>query len=248
MGVLPSLPTHAKNNPPAKPTNAKDLAYWDGWYFARRQSKHSGEPGALFAIYRERVFRSDSHIIYQSQTWKKDDGNIIEEHMGGTSRDSQELSPVSFDFYSLSNGIKIELLGSIDGKQLSYEIFPQELKKSNRPKTLQQGTILTSFVPVWLARHIEELSAKRVLSFTAIYEDDHREPFRAASGSARMLSNATPEKDCFPISVRFEQLDSIWCIKKTGEPLEVQLTSQGILIESVSESIAQKALKEFKKK
>lgn len=213
---------------------------WDEWYTVHIFDE------IPFSYYNEKVEDRGDQIHFQQMMWKKDRNNIIEEHMGLLAKNTLELTPILYNFFTQVDGVHTTVIdGTMNDKgQLHIKVrSPKGIRSVNR--ALPKGVFLSTFFPVWITKHAKDFKKARTkVLFKALIEDNDKENFPMAGGWVRLdAPDATAKKTgTKKYTVYFRESTNQWWIKPSGAVLQIKIPSQNAFVEISTKEKAKKFL------
>lgn len=214
---------------------AKEKTLWSHWYTITIKDK------IPYGYYNETVNDRGDQIHVQTDLWKKEEGYINEEHLSAFSKNTTELWPVFYNFYSTYRSRETKIDGTMKNeKYLAVSVREGKKSKPLITQHLPKKTILSSFFPVFLNKNLDQLKKRKSLSFYSVSEDDRRSEFRPQPGRVTI---ATPDdfakkSQTTRLSIRHSGVQSSWWIDSQGAAVRIQMPAQKVEVKRVSEKEA----------
>ncbi|OFZ79149.1 MAG: hypothetical protein A2583_00460 [Bdellovibrionales bacterium RIFOXYD1_FULL_53_11] len=234
----------AAAKPPAKtaaaaPDAGRSGLFWDAWYtITVNKTIH-------YSYYNEKLGLKDGKILYQSKSWKQEEGYINEEQIGAMSSNAPDLIPMFFNFHSTYRSTETSIDGNVkDGKFLTVKVRKGNTDLPLIKKTIPSNTIFSVFFPIWLRSKLASLKPNQTTGFNTILEDNIEANFGTIPGVVRLeLPDQTALRlKTEKLSVNYKDLRTTWYVEKTGKPLMIEIPAQKTLIELVPMETAQSFL------
>jgi hypothetical protein len=192
-----------------------------------------------YAYYHETITVKDGRYHYQSKMVKNEEGFLNEDSIGAFAEVGQSLKPLFFNFYSKYRNTETSIDGTVqpDG---SLVIKPRRNGQAlpTVHKTATKNSIFSSMFPLWVHLNYENLKKNKSMSFNAIVEDSLEEGFLPIPGRATI-----DPKDPKKINIEFRNTIYKWIVNEKGWMTQMEIPSQQLLIQSSTQSIAEKFLK-----
>ena len=230
-------PKQAKPKPPAQSSQILS----DHWYTVTIGGT------APYEYYNERLEKKTNRLFLQNHTWKREEEYINEEQLGAFAEDNADLTPLFYNFHSTFRSTELAIDGNVkNGKEITVKIHRGTSDLPVIKKNLSPRTILSTFFPVWLGRHLASLKAGQRVSFSTLLEDNLELAFSTVSGSVSVQKPdefATKSKTQ-KIAVTHHGLRSVWWVDSTGSAVRIEMPEQNAVVERVPEEKARAFLGE----
>ncbi|MBY0471159.1 hypothetical protein K2X30_08335 [bacterium] len=213
---------------------------WDSWYTVTVKKK------IKYAYYNDHFEQKGPKIYFQNKFWKSEENYINEEQLGAYAKDDDNLSPDFFNFRSTYRTTET----IIDGTVLNGNTLHVRTKKNGKEipmvkKTMGKQVFFSGFFPLWLGKRLTLMKPGKPLTFTTILEDTVEEGFPNESGWVRLEApdDFAKKSNTTKLTVFHRGANSLWYVEKNGNPVRIDMTSRGTLVERVSQKEAENFLK-----
>lgn len=227
-------------DPGASKKNPQTKVLGDHWYTVA-----VGE-GVPYAYYNDRIEIKDGRLFYQNRFWKKEEGYINEEQLGGFSENTAELKPLFFNFHSMYRTTETNIDGTFkeDGT-LTARIRRGEKELPVVTKAVPKGAILSIFFPIWLGKQLGTMEPGQSRSFLSVIEDNLELAFVTVTGRVRMEKpdEFAKKSKTRKLTVDYRDQRSIWYVEESGAPVRIVMNGQQALVSRVSKKEAESFLK-----
>lgn len=220
------------------PSSGEKKILWDSWYTVTLAGK------TPYGYYNDHVELKDGKIGFKNQFWKKEEGFINEEQLVAFGEDKSELTPILFNFHSNYRDTVVDIDGNVKLNILSIKIRKDKEDLKPMSRNIPKNAFFSSMFPVWLGKKLNELREGKLVSFSAILEDNLDRKYAPVSGSIRLEKNDEYSKknDAKKIAVIYQDKKSTWYVKPTGEAVKIVMHDQNAVIEKTTEALARKFL------
>lgn len=215
-------------------SNPSDKVLWDEWYAVTIGAK------THYEYYNERIELKDDKYFYKSDTWKKEEDYINRESLGAFSQNNENINPLFFNFHSVYRTTETQIDGTVTDKMLTVKIKKGDKDSPVLKKGLSSKTILSSFFPIWLGKHVAELQTKKELSFYTILEDGTDPDFSTVFGKAKLLEpdDYALKSKTVRVEVALGDSKAIWWIDSRGAAVRIEMPELKTVVEKVTKAKA----------
>lgn len=204
----------------------KSKILWDEWYTVTIENQ------THYGYYHDKVEILDHRIFFQNHYWKKEEGFINEEHLGAYSENTSDLKPLIFNFHTQYRTTAMTIDGSLsDGNLMTLKIKKGQEEGPSFKKSLPKKLILAIFFPVWLGKNLSTFKPGVNYPFKTLLEDGADPNFNPVSGWVRLEKTKK-------ITVNYRNNLSTWTVDKKGMPLKIEMPTQKVTVQKVSEKVA----------
>ncbi len=223
-------------------TSTKATQLWDSWYTVK-------VGGSIpFGYYHDRVEIKDGKIAFQNQYWKNEEGSINEEQLIAFAENTDNLTPVLFQFKSFYRDSTIDLDGTMKSGILKVKIRKNSKEIPSIERSVAKKAFLSSHFPIYLGKHLKKAKKNTKQSFSAILEDQVQRAYQPVSGhyTLQEADEFAKKTKTNRIAVHFNDQEGIWYVHDSGQIERIELKGNGpgtnILVEKAEEAIARRFL------
>lgn len=209
---------------------------WDRWYTVTQKEAKGSQP---YSYYNERVELRGDEVQLQVNLTKVEEGFLIEEHYGGISTATPEVTPLLFHFERKYKGHQMTVdISRQPNKALRFKVDQTGQKPSEVTRMYSEKTFFVSFFPVWLGARLSDWKPGQTQSFSALLEDSDREGFPVMNGLVTLEASDERSKktNTHKLMVTFMDQKSTWYVRKDGSAVRIEYGKQ-----TVEESTKEKA-------
>lgn len=221
-------------------TSIDEKTLRDTWYTITVSEK------IPYGYYNEKLELRKGRLFLQSHVWKQEEDFLNEEQIGAYAENSQELTPLFYNFHATYRSTELAIDGTMGEKNnLSVRIRKNNQQLPIVKRVMPKAAFFSQFFPVWISKKFPELIAGKSISFTTIMEDDHENGFSPALGRIRADKPDQFAKDTktHRLVVHYRDVDSIWWVQDDGEAVRIEMPAMRTLVQRVSKAEALEFLK-----
>lgn len=232
--------TSAISSSVSESTKATQL--WDSWYTVKVGGK------IPFGYYHDRVEVKDGKVAFQNQYWKQEEGSINEEQLIAFAENTDELTPVLFQFKSFYRDSTIDLDGTMKSGVLKVKIRKNSKEIPSIERSVAKKAFFSSLFPVYLGKNLKKAKKNARQSFSAILEDQINRAYQPVAGHfiVKDEDEIAKKTKTQRIEVNFNDQEGVWYVHDSGQIERIELKGNGpgtnILVEKVEESVARRFL------
>lgn len=186
--------------------------------------------------------RTKEKQLAVSQRWvENENGGRTATYIGAVAKDDGKFTPVAFFSERTGEGKSYKLDGRAKGDTLSMTYKPNAGASANKKTKMKPGTILSNFVPLYLAKLDPN---KGEVQFSAVVEDARDGNFETRGGTAlvQAVKKEIQGRACRKAAVEFDGIVGEWWIATDGRLCEFFIPANKSKLTLSTEEEAKKAL------
>lgn len=245
--LTPKIGISAKTPAAPPPSPASNFSYeekgYAQWYVAKLKAEN-------YSYYKDVVsFENEGTkklIKYETQQFINLKETIAEENLVAKTESTPEMLPVFFSYRRVDNDGEQNFNGSIKNMKLKVttEVSQRKGGKSSKDVfeyTIQPGTVFSSYIQLFLARHLSSIPENATVTFPVINESGFDTKFKPDVATVtRKTKTQLPTGECVSFNVKWLGHESDMCVGKKGELLALVNPTIGLEIIPTSENVAKK--------
>lgn len=178
-----------------------------------------------------------------TQRWVETESGGTETYIGAVAKDDGKFTPVAFFSERTGGGKSYKLDGRAKGNTLSMTYKPTVPAgpTANKKTKMKPGTLLSNFVPLFLAKLDPN---KGEVRFDAVVEDARDGNFETRGGTAlvQAVKKEIQGRECRKAAVEFDGIVGEWWIATDGRLCEFFIPANKSKLTLSTEADAKKAL------
>jgi membrane protein len=215
------------------------------WYIVRQITPGTGK-STVSAVFSESVEKTGNRYRHQSHTWKKENGLLIEEHLGAFTEVNSSLTPLFAHFSRVEPGSQTRADLTLTTPPapkpfiLSAKVIQGKEELPPIQRELPRDTLFASTFSEWIRQNHTKLTVGKSVQFHSLIEDAWPQAYAPVLATALKLP--VQKNSTHPIQVDHNQMRSIWTVDSRGEIIGIDFPKAQIEIRKSDEESARKAL------
>lgn len=213
---------------------AGDKTLWDEWYTMTINGK------IHYGYYNEHVEKRKDHLFFKNDVWKREEDYINREALGAEAQDDEKVSPLFFNFHSTYRTNETTIDGNVQGTMLTVKAKRTDKDYPVSKRGIPSKTILATFFPVWLGRHLPALKDGRVLDFTTVMEDNIELAWSPVEGHVKLEKpdELAKKTRTTKVSVDYGSSHTVWWVDERGCAWRIEMPEQKVVVERATKNTA----------
>ncbi|HRK03263.1 MAG TPA: hypothetical protein PLH57_11415, partial [Oligoflexia bacterium] len=168
-------------------------------------------------VIHESIEKTSAGLNCRVEIRRKEGAGQYQEFLSAMAHDDAQITPKYFNLRRTStNTGSTEIIdGKLDPKAGMRVRITGTKNLSIPPRKIPTGTILECYLPTWFKKNYTRLAPGSKHTIAVFAENAQTRQFQATTANVSVASKQT-RKSCLTLTLKFQGVESIWCIKQNG--------------------------------